>query len=197
MQFPLVILGVGSIVTGILFWNELPKAFHLPGWFERFTSTTFEHWLAPALERAQAAHAAVAGHGLISHETLLWLVPVLGTAAAVFGLLVARALYGKGPTGKTVAEFPSSAPYGFGARWTWAFDSLYAWTVVKPVKLVAFGLYWVVELALVTGFTHLFSLAVSAFGGGLVGMQRSRLRSAMVMSFVGVAVILALLLWKV
>jgi NADH-quinone oxidoreductase subunit L len=197
MQFPLVILGVGSIVTGILFWDELPKAFHLSPWFERFTSTTFERWLAPALETAQTAHAAVAGPGVIDHAALLWLVPLLGTAAAVFGLFVARALYGKGPTGKTVAEFPSSAPYGFGAQWTWAFDSLYAWTVVKPVKLLAFTLYWVVELALVTGFTHLFSLAVSALGGGLVGMQRSRLRSAMAMSFVGVAVILAVILWKV
>ena len=195
MQLPLVILGVGSIVTGILFWNELPKAFGLP---DRFGSTVFEHWLEPALGAPQAAYAALSSgeHGLFGHHLLMWLVPLLGSAAAVAGLLIARAVWGKGPTGKTVAEFPSSAPYGFGAAWTWAFDHLYGWVVVKPVKVIGFVLYWVVELILVSGLTYLFSALVGYIAGFFAGLQRSRLRSAMAMSFVGIAVILVVLLWN-
>ena len=196
MQLPLVILGVGSIVTGILFWNELPKV--LPFLPERFGSNVFEHWLAPALSSAQAAYSAkFGGHGPIDHHTLVWLGPVIGTTAAIVGLLIARALYRKGPTGKTVAEFPSSAPYGFGARWTWAFDTVYEWTVVKPVKLIGLFIYWIVELAMVAGLTSLFSLLVSAGGGVAAGLQRSRLRSGLAMSLLGVVVILAVLLWNV
>ena len=70
-------------------------------------------------------------------------------------------------------------------------------TVVKPVKAIGLVLYWLVELALVSGGTYLFSLVVSLTGGGLVGIQRSRLRSGLAMSMLGLAVILVVLLWNV
>ena len=189
MQVPLAILGVGSIVVGILFWNELP------GVSDKLHSTRFEAWLAPALAVPQAIFAKAAHHGL-SHELLAWLVPVLGTTVAVIGLAIAWTLYRKGPTGRTVAEFPSSAPYGFGAQWTWAFDHVYAWLIVKPIKALGLALYWIVELAVISGFTYVFSLLVSALGGVAAGAQRSRLRASMAMSFVGVAMILVVLLWN-
>ena len=191
MQLPLVILGIGSIVTGILFWNQLPG---LP---DRMHSNVFENWLAPVLHVAQGSIAAHHAHGPIDHHTLLWLVPAIGSAAAIIGWLIARALYGKGPTGKTVAEHPSSAPYGFGSAWTFAFDRVYEVVIVKPVKAIGLALYWIVELALVSGGTYIFSLVVSLTGGGLVGVQRSRLRSGLAMSFLGLTVILVVLLWNV
>ena len=191
MQLPLVILGIGSIVSGILFWNELPG---LP---DRMHSNLFEHWLAPVLDDAQSVIAKQHAHGPIDEHTLLWLVPVIGSAAAIIGWLIARALYGKGPTGKTVAEHPSSAPYGFGSAWTFAFDRVYDVVVVKPVKAIGLALYWIVELALVSGGTYIFSLVVSLTAGGIVGVQRSRLRSGLAMSFLGLAVILVVLLWNV
>lgn len=197
MQLPLVILGVGSIVTGILFWNEVPQAFHLPESCNRFSSTLFESWLSPVVDEAQASIASRQAHGAIEHGMLMWLIPVVGSITAIVGLLIARARYGKGPTGKTVAEHPSSAPYGFGSAWTFAFDRVYDVTVVKAVKYSGMILYWLVELALVSGGTYLFSLVVSLTGGGLVGVQRSRLRSGLAMSMLGLAVILVVLLWNV
>ncbi len=197
MQLPLVILGIGSIVTGILFWNELPQALHLPAYFHRFSSTLFQDWLFPVVGTAQAAISAHHEHGAIDHHMLLWLVPVIGSSAAVIGWFVARSRYGKGPIGRSVAEEPSSAPYGFGAAWTFAFDRVYDVLVVKPVKALGLALYWLVELALVSGGTYLFSLAVSLTAGGLVGVQRSRLRSGLAMSMLGLAVILVVLLWNV
>ncbi len=197
MQLPLAILGIGSIVVGILFWNELPKvlAFLPAGWeIGRFGTTRFEEWLAPALAVPQAVFAKAAHHGL-NHELLAWLVPVLGTTVALIGLGIAWTLYRKGPTGRTVNEFPSSAPYGFGAQWTWAFDNVYAW-LVKLVKALGLVLYWIVELAVISGFTYVFSLVVSATGGVACLMQRSRLRANLAMSFVGVAMILVVLLWN-
>ena len=191
MQLPLVILGIGSIVSGILLWNELPG---LP---ERMHSSLFERWLSPVLDQAQMAITSHHAHGPIDHHTLLWLVPVIGSAAAVIGWFIARARYGKGPTGKTVAEHPSTAPYGFGSAWTFAFDRVYDVVVVKPVKAIGLALYWIVELALVSGGTYIFSLVVSLTGGGVVGVQRSRLRSGLAMSFLGLAVILVVLLWNV
>ena len=191
MQLPLVILGIGSIVSGILFWNELPG---LP---DRMHSTLFEHWLAPVLDDAQSVIAKQHAHGPIDEHTLLWLVPVIGSAAAIIGWLIARALYGKGPTGKTVAEHPSSAPYGFGSAWTFAFDRVYDAVIVKSVKAIGLALYWIVELALISGGTYVFSLIISLTGGGIVGVQRSRLRSGLAMSFLGLAVILVVLLWNV
>ena len=127
---------------------------------------------------------------------LAWLVPVLGTSVAIIGVALAWVFYRKGPTGRTVAEFPSSAPYGFGAQWTWAFDDVYAWLVVKPVKAIGLVLYWIVELALISGFTYVFSLLVSLCGGWAALMQCSRLRAGLAMSFVGVAMILVVLLWN-
>ena len=191
MQLPLVILGIGSIVSGILLWNELPG---LP---ERMHSNLFERWLSPVLDHAQMAITAHHAHGPIDHHTLLWLVPVIGSMVAVAGWFIARARYGKGPTGKTVAEYPSSAPYGFGSAWTFAFDRVYDVVIVKPVKAIGLALYWIVELALVSGGTYVFSLVVSLTGGGVVGVQRSRLRSGLAMSFLGLAVILVVLLWNV
>ena len=191
MQVPLVILGIGSIVSGILFWNELPG---LP---DRMHSNLFEHWLEPVLGDAQGMIAMHHAHGPIDEHTLLWLMPVVGSAAAIIGWLIARALYGKGPTGKTVAEHPSSAPYGFGSAWTFAFDRVYDVVVVKPVKAIGLALYWIVELALVSGGTYIFSLVVSLTAGGIVGVQRSRLRSGLAMSFLGLTVILVVLLWNV
>jgi NADH-quinone oxidoreductase subunit L len=191
MQLPLVVLGVGSIVTGILFWNELPKLLtFLP---ERFSSTVFEHWLAPALAPAQAVLAAK--HGA-AHHLPHWIGPVAGLLAAVVGLAIAWSLYRRGPTGKTVAEQPSSAPYGFGAAWTFAFDTVYDLFVVKPTKAIGLVLYWAVELGIIALFTHVVGFATTLFAGGLVGIQRSRLRSGMAMSFLGVAAILVVLLWN-
>ena len=191
MQLPLVVLGVGSIVTGILFWNELPKLLtFLP---ERFSSTVFEHWLAPVLAPAQAALAAK--HGA-EHHLPHWIGPVAGLLAAIVGFAVAWSLYRRGPTGKTVAEQPSSAPYGFGAAWTFAFDTVYDLFIVKPTKAIGLVLYWAVELGIIALFTHMVGFATTLFAGGLVGIQRSRLRSGMAMSFLGVAAILVVLLWN-
>jgi hypothetical protein len=90
---------------------------------------------------------------------------------------------------------PSSAPYGFGAAWTWAFDKIYHLIVVVPTKALAvIAMY---ADAIIIGLaTNLVALSVDLIGGVAAGLQRSRLRSGLAMSLLGVAAILIVLLWN-
>jgi len=138
-------------------------------------------------------------HG-VEHEHSLSLalgVGAAGTAAALIGwLAIARPLYGKGPTGKTVAEHPSSAPYGFGAAWTFAFDRLYNVTVVMPVKVVSFIGAFIVEAFIVAGLTEMVRVVtVNVVAGGFVLSQRSRLRTHLALSVFGLVTVVAVLAW--
>ena len=188
MQLPVLILGVGSVVTGILFWSDSPFI------AEAMRIHTFEHWLSPVLKASQDMYVSSHHeHGPISHGMLFLGVPFGASVLAVIGALVAWKVWGKGPTGLSVAEQPSSAPYGFGAAWTWAFDRLYDVTVVKPVKFLGFVLYWVVEMLIISGLTFGIGLIISAFlGSGTAALQRSRLRSNLGLSLLGAAAILIL-----
>jgi NADH-quinone oxidoreductase subunit L len=181
MLVPLTLLGFGSLVAGLL-------------WFDPLHLQLFPNYLAAVVGPAQEVlHGPAHAHSL----GLALGVGAAGTAAALIGwLAIARPLYRKGPTGRTVAEQPSSAPYGFGAAWTFAFDRLYEVTVVMPVKVVSFIGAFIVESFIVTGLTELVRVVtVNVVAGGFVLSQRSRLRTHLALSVLGLVAVVAVLAW--
>ncbi len=188
MQLPVLLLGIGSLVCGAMVWNQAPgmALVHV---------TSFPTWLAPVLADAQHhLHPTPAGgehHGLISPL----MVTILATVGAIIGALFAYSLWRRGPTGATVEQVPHSAPTGFGAVWTWLWDYGHD-AIAKLAKALGTVLYWFVELGVIAVTTFLIGAVTSIMGGGLVGIQRARLRSLMAISLIGAVAILFALFWN-
>lgn len=195
MKIPVALLGVGAVSSGLLLWsatNPVMEAAHAAAPAAIKITNLLPAWIAPVVGAAQEAGAH--GHGLLPHGVVAWGGMGLAFVLAVVGAVVAWSIWGKGPRGATVVEQPSSAPTGFGAAWTWAFDRLYGWTIIPLVKIIGVVLYWVVEVAMIGLATWMLAQAAVFFGGGIIGLQRSRLRSGLAIALTGVAVVLVLLL---
>jgi NADH-quinone oxidoreductase subunit L len=171
MALPLVILGFGSLCAGFAWFEMAPQV-----------SLGFDHYLAPVLGHAQEQ----AGWGREHHAPYpAWMVAVAGSAAALVGAVIAWGIWGKGPRGEMEGDLS-----GFGARWTWAFDRVYHVLVVLPVRWTSLLLYWVVEQALIGGTTYLVAEFTTFLGDGYASVQRSRLRTSLALSVVGLVAIL-------
>jgi len=83
---------------------------------------------------------------------------------------------------------------GFGGGWTFGFDRVADWAVVKPVIVAAYGVYWVVELAILGIAGWLAAAGSRALGDGYaLILQRSRLRTALALAMLGLAAAIAVL----
>ncbi|MBA2481943.1 MAG: NADH-quinone oxidoreductase subunit L [Planctomycetes bacterium] len=179
MAIPLVVLGVGSLVSGFL-------------WFEMFNVNSirldiFQQYLAPVLAPAQQ----LAAHGETdAHHISPWLIAAAGTSAAVIGLIIAVLRWRRGPTGASAEAHPSSDPTGFGAAWTWSFDRVYHALIVLPTRWISLLLYWIVEQALVGGITYLVAEVATFLGDGYATLQRGRMRASLALSIAGVGALL-------
>ncbi|MCK6487770.1 MAG: NADH-quinone oxidoreductase subunit L [Planctomycetes bacterium] len=184
MTIPLVILGFGSLLAGLV-WMELPVAV--------LNSHLLPGFLAPVLAPAQQVATAAHGHGLHLPAVV---VALLGTGLAAAGWVVAWLLWRKGPTGPSVEQRPTSVPGGFGGAWTFAFDRVYDLCVVKPVKGAALALYFLVELLLVAGLTEAVRMvATGVCGAGFALSQRSRLRTHLALGVLGLVAVVAVIAW--
>ncbi len=194
MKIPVFLLGVGAVASGLLLWsdNVLMQALSSASQGVITTTNLLPAWIAPVVGAAQKAGDH--GHGLLDHHLVAWGGMGLAFVLAVIGAVTAWRIWGKGPTGATVEQQPSSAPTGFGAAWTWAFDRVYAVTIIPVVKITGVVLYWAVEVAFIGLATWIIGQSAVFLGGGLIGLQRSRLRSGLSIALTGVAVILVLLL---
>jgi len=193
MAIPLLVLGVGSLIAGFV-WVGLPM-----GWMgvPENGMAFLANWLSPVVGPAQEVLAKASGveHG--DHNAMAWTVAGLGTLIAAFGSFLGWWIWRKGP--KTVpAAGTSTAPTGFGGGWTFGFDTAASWLVVKPIMIVAYGLYWVVELAILGVAGWLVSAGSRALGDGYaLALQRSRLRTSLALAMLGLAAAIAALLFAV
>ncbi|MBN8524699.1 MAG: NADH-quinone oxidoreductase subunit L [Planctomycetes bacterium] len=193
MAIPLIILGIGSLVAGFA-WVGLPL-----GWLgvPDGGMAFLQGWLAPVVGAAQAKLAAAATaagvvHG--DHHALAWTVAGVGTLVAGFGSFLGYWLWRNGPK-EVPAAGTSTAPTGFGGGWTFGFDKAADWLVVKPVTVVAFGIYWVVELAILGVAGWLTGAGARALGDGYAfALQRSRLRTSLALAMLGLAAAIAALI---
>jgi NADH-quinone oxidoreductase subunit L len=184
MTIPVWILGLGSLAAGFV-WIGLPVYGFPDGAFAHF-----QHWLAPVVGPAQQV-AAGTGHG--GGHGLAWAIAGVGTLVAAVGCFAAWSIWRKGPAGAVPAAGSDTAPAGFGGGWTFAPDHVARWILVKPVTGLAYGIYWVVELATFGGLGWLTAALARGLGDGYAfALQRSRLRSGIAL---GVAGLLAALLF--
>jgi NADH-quinone oxidoreductase subunit L len=179
MLIPITILGFGSLVVGVL-WSPLLEAFGVG-------THAFESYLKPVLGSAQSLIVQMPKHAPGEHH-IAWVPLLLGTCAAVIGLLIARWIWLRGHVNSSEKDL-----VGFAAWWTWGFDRVYAAVVVIPTKVVAWILAWIVD-ALIAGVAGLTAELARFLGDGYTSVQRPRLRSSLALSAAGAVGLVSLLL---
>ncbi|QQS05163.1 MAG: NADH-quinone oxidoreductase subunit L [Fibrobacterota bacterium] len=171
MQVPLWILGVGALCVGF-FWADM---IHLD-WFAR----QLEDVVGPA-------QVLLVAHGS-THGPSPWLLAAFGVTAAVVGIAIAFGLFRNGAFRENGRE-----PMGTGPRW-WmlAFDGLHTVVGIWPVSLVSWVLdNWIQPLLM--GVLRVFGWLVELTGSVARLFQRSRLRTHMALSILGLALLLLFL----
>ncbi len=189
MAIPLVILGFGSLIAGFAWFGPSLAWFNVPEGGMAF----LKHWLEPVVGPAQLKLAGAEVH----HAELGWIVAGVSTLIAALGIFLGWWLWRSGP--KVVPEHgASTAPTGFGGGWTFGFDKVADWAVVKPILVVAYGIYWVVELAILGVAGWLCAAGSRALGDGYaLALQRSRLRTSLALAMLGLAAAIAVLIYAV
>jgi NADH-quinone oxidoreductase subunit L len=201
MLLPISILGFGSMVAG---WVWAQPDFGITQFLHRGIAPSardtqpglhlFSDWLGTVVGPAQSYTHHQLHPGELEHAVRLgglgdYLMPFLGTLAAVIGLLIARALWGGGKvTGPAEGDIT-----GFSASWTFMFDRLYRAAVVIPLQVLAWILSWVVNAA-IEGLVSAIAALARFMGDGYASVQRPRLRSSLVLSVAGAATLVAVLL---
>jgi NADH-quinone oxidoreductase subunit L len=204
MMLPLMVLGLGSLVVGML-WAPLLDPLFAPSGSAVVTMggtvktvdigggsvlTVFRDYLAPVVGEAQRHFLAQTDPDLLKaarHGPGV-LLPLLGVLAAIAGILVARAFWRRGWPGRRDGSLE-----GFAASWSWCFDRVAHALVVLPLTWSAWVLAWVVDAAI--GFmVHGLTDLVRFISDGYTSVQRPRLRSSLTLSLAGGAVLLAVLL---
>ncbi len=197
MLLPISVLGFGSMIAGWV-WAQpdfgLTRLINPNGKDPQGGLHLFSDWLAMVVGPAQSYTHELVHPGALEHHAKLasagdYLTPLLGAAAALAGLLIARAIWRGGKvSGPAEGEIS-----GFSASWTWMFDRFYRAAVVIPLQVLAWILAWVVDGALRGAVAGIAALA-RFMGDGYVSVQRPRLRSSLALSLAGAATLVAVLL---
>lgn len=171
MLIPMLILSIGSAFAGF-FWAGL-----IPG------ADCFREMLAPVVGHAQSYYASLLHTG--SHLSP-WIFAILGTAAAVIGILIAWFLFMRPiPEPKGGSE-----PQGFGASWTFAFDKLHEIAII-PTKVIAWFMDVVVN-KIILAMQWLVGGIIEILGDGVRSLQVRKVRLQVALSLFGMALIVFL-----
>ena len=129
MVAPLVVLGLGALVAGVV---GLPLA------IGRSHGDLIGHWLAPAV-----------GRSLEVSSRLEWRVMLMSTAIAISGIVLAKLFFGGGvrePARRFVAALPRLVA---AVRGKFFVDEIYDWLVVRPLHGLARGFFVAVDRVLI------------------------------------------------
>jgi NADH-quinone oxidoreductase subunit L len=145
MTMPLVILAILATLAGLIGFPHLSGT-HLPSFTHALAS-----WLEPSVTPVYwnpgpdgiNANELIAGHS--SDSTILGLAAV-ALAIGAIGIALAWTFYGRGPSPSVnrLVEGPLAGPYEASKHKLW-FDEIYDAAIVRPFKVVANGLYTVVD----------------------------------------------------
>jgi len=127
MVAPLVVLGLGALVAGLV---GLPSGFP--------HGEIIGHWLTPAV-----------GRGLEVSSSLEWRVMLVSTAIAFAGIGLAKMFFGGGvrePARRFVAALPRLVA---AVRGKFFVDEIYDWLVVRPLRGLARGFFVAVDRVLI------------------------------------------------
>ena len=174
MLIPMVILAFGAVFAGYLWADSLGIKF-------------FEQTLAPVVGNAQ--------NYLVGNLELAHVNPMtfacFGTAAAVLGMIIAYAVYGKKRM-PLISEKESSAPEGFKANWTFFFDYIHEIFIVTT-KAFAFVADMVIDKILQATQWTVGAIA-EILGDGVSAFQVRKVRVQLTLSLLGVVALVAVVL---
>jgi len=184
MAVPLIILAVGSVVTG---WVNIPEAIPLLPEF-----TWLHHFLHPAFAPAEEilvehlgepAHAAPFGGGEGA-----W--AMISTAAAIVVIVAAfTALRGK--RYRAAAEAPEPAGFWRLLYRKWYVDELYDLAIVRPFKAACRFSWRVLDQGIIDGLGVNGTAYVTRFGGWVISrFQTGFIGTYVLIIVVGVLIIL-------
>ena len=174
MLIPMVILAFGAVFAGYLWADSLGIKF-------------FEQTLAPVVGNAQ--------NYLVGNLELAHVNPMafacFGTAAAVLGMIIAYAVYGKKRM-PLISEKESSVPEGFKANWTFFFDYIHEIFIVTT-KAFAFVADMVIDKILQATQWTVGAIA-EILGDGVSAFQVRKVRVQLTLSLLGVVALVAVVL---
>lgn len=173
MLIPMVILAFGAVFAGYLWADSMGIKF-------------FEQTLAPVVGSAQ--NYALAG---ASHHVNALTFACFGTAAALLGMIIAYALYGRKALPHLHAKW-GSAPEGFKADWTFFFDYIHEIFIIMT-KVAAFVADMFVDKVL-QGIQWTVGAIVEIVGDGFSSFQARKVRVQLTLSLVGVVALVAVVL---
>ena len=148
MTMPLVVLAILTTIAGFIGLPHLENL-HLPGWWP-----SLEHWLEQSVVTtwynpgADGTAAIQEIHGHMSDLTQIVLMGIAFLIGAL-GIVLAWSMYGAGgkgpsPTVEKLVDGPLQDVYQASKAKLW-FDEIYEATIVKPFRIVARGLYEIVD----------------------------------------------------
>ncbi|WP_407457468.1 NADH-quinone oxidoreductase subunit L [Fibrobacter sp.] len=173
MLIPMVILAFGAVFAGYLWADSMGIKF-------------FEQTLAPVVGSAQ--NYALAG---ASHHVNALTFACFGTAAALLGMIIAYALYGRKALPHLHAKW-GSAPEGFKADWTFFFDYIHEIFIIMT-KVAAFVADMFVDKVL-QGIQWTVGAIIEIVGDGFSSFQARKVRVQLTLSLVGVVALVAVVL---
>ena len=173
MLIPMVILAFGAVFAGYLWADSMGIKF-------------FANTLAPVLGAAQDYSLGGAEH----HVNAL-MFACFGTAAALLGMMIAYAVYGRTRIPRISAKV-SSAPEGAKADWTFFFDYIHE-IFITMTKVAAFVADMFVDKVL-QGIQWTVASIVEIVGDGVSSFQVRKVRVQITLSLLGVAALVAVVL---
>jgi NADH-quinone oxidoreductase subunit L len=171
MAIPLVVLGLGALLAGFAWASMIPGM----DWF----AVQLKDVVGPA------QHLLAHEHGELS----VWLFAGIGVATSLTGIAVAFGLHRKG----LFHEADLHPVRGFALRWTLAFDTVHSVVGIWPMLAISWTLDRIVN-PLLLGLVRLFAYLVEGFGWVSQSLQRSRLRSHLILSTLGLLLVLFILM---
>jgi NADH-quinone oxidoreductase subunit L len=162
MTMPLVVLAFFATVAGFIGLPHLEKL-HVPSFMHGLSS-----WLAPSVTPNWYMPKVAEAMPIAGHTTDVTTLVLMGVALmiGVVGIAIAYRLYGRGPS-PTVDKLVDGKLHGVyeASKHKLWFDEIYDFIIVRPFKVVARGLFEVVDRFIID------TVAVngSAFVVGLFG----------------------------
>jgi NADH-quinone oxidoreductase subunit L len=187
MTMPLVILAFFATVIGFLGLPHLtgihlPSATHgLAQWLE---PSVTENWYMPN----GGEELPIAGHA--SDNTTFMLMGI-AFAIGLIGIFIAKALYGRGvsPTVDKLVDGPLAGAYNASKHKLW-FDEVYDAIIIRPYRIVARGLFEVVDRFIIdTVAVNGLAFVVGLFGRLSRWVQNGQVQRYLVGVVVGAALV--------
>ena len=178
MVIPPLVIGFLSLIVGVV-WVAL-----IPG------VNALERWLSPVFDAAFEYHHDRVYGGELPHSAVkAWILAGVGTLAAIIGAVIARKKFSQGP-----CDPKAEGLSPLGAAVTFAFDVAYQKVIVTPLLRFSRGAYQIFDEIVLPGIIKAVTKFVQTIGFGYQRFQRSRMRSSLAVSLVGMVIILGAVL---